>query len=106
MKERHKTLKKEFSFKYLEEAREIFETASDDKIVVQGTIDAFFEDENGELVIVDYKTDKVKDFGTDVIAERYKAQLDYYARALESIHSKKVRSKILYLFDADKEITL
>lgn len=102
----HHSLKKEFSFKYLENAGKIFGTDFDDRIVVQGTIDAFFEDENGEIVLIDYKTDSVADSNCDSIVQKYKTQLDYYATALEKIYNKKVRSKILYLFDIDKSITL
>ena len=95
-----------FSFKYLENAGKIFDSELEGEIVVQGTIDAFFEDDNGEFVLIDYKTYAVSEGNVDVIVERYKTQLDYYAIALEKIYNKKIRSKILYLFDIDKSIML
>ena len=98
------TLKREFSFKYLADAEELFDFQSDEKIIVQGTIDAFFETKDEEIVIVDYKTDKVIDGDSSLIAERYHSQLDYYAKALEKALGKKVRRKILYLFDIDESI--
>ena len=98
------TLKREFSFKYLADAEELFDFKSDEKIIVQGTIDAFFETKDEEIVIVDYKTDKVIDGDSSLIAERYHSQLDYYAKALEKALGKKVRRKILYLFDVDESI--
>ncbi|MBQ9887236.1 MAG: UvrD-helicase domain-containing protein [Lachnospiraceae bacterium] len=75
----------------------------DELILVQGIIDAYFE-ENGELVVVDYKTDAVK--SADELISRYKAQLDYYKLALEQITGKKVRDKIIYSFKLNKEIRI
>lgn len=106
MKEKSETLLKEYSFKYLSDASQIFDTSSDDRIVIQGTVDAFFEDDDGNFVVVDYKTDKVIDGNSAVIAERYRAQLEYYARALEVTFGKKVKEKILYLFDTGEAISL
>lgn len=99
-------LKREFSFKYLDESDKIFDVKTGEQIVIQGTIDAFFEDENGDITIVDYKTDKVISGDKDKIAQRYKVQLDYYAKAVEIIFGKKVKNKILYLFDIDDYICL
>ena len=64
-------------------------------VVVQGIIDAFFEEE-GELVIVDYKTDAVRSAGE--LRKRYQVQMDLYQEALERITEKKVKEKILYSF--------
>jgi len=106
MKAHIATLQKEYSFKYLADASLIFTSQSDDKIVVQGTVDAFFEDDDGCLVIVDYKTDKVPSDGSGVIADRYRTQLDYYAHALEAVFGKKVKEKLLYLFDTGETINI
>lgn len=38
------------------------------------------------------------------LVERYKTQLDYYARAIESVTGKKVREKIIYSFSLGKTI--
>ena len=59
------------------------ESGSDDMLLIQGIIDAWFI-EAGQAVIVDYKTDYVPDDGTGLV-EKYKAQLDYYAMALEQM---------------------
>lgn len=67
----------------------------DEKIIIQGIIDCYFE-ENGELVLIDYKTDYVDDI--DDIKDKYKNQIYYYARALEKLTGKKVKNKYLYLF--------
>lgn len=77
-------------------ATEIYpDTISDEIILVQGIIDVYFE-EDGELVLLDYKTDKVHN--TEELRERYHSQLDYYAQALEQLLQKKVKEKIIYSF--------
>lgn len=70
---------------------------------MQGIIDAFFE-EDGEIVLVDYKTDFVKKGDSKKLLEKYGQQLDYYARALESITGKRVKEKIIYSFALGNEV--
>ncbi len=66
---------------------------SDELVVVQGIIDAFFY-ENDEIVIVDYKTDDVKT--KEELVGRYKAQLDCYADAIRKVTGKNVKEKLIY----------
>ena len=40
-------------------AREVGPVDSDELVVIQGIIDAYFE-EDGELILVDYKTDRIR----------------------------------------------
>ena len=40
------------------------------------------------------------------LVERYHAQLDYYAKALEQMTQKKVREKIIYSFTLREEIQI
>ena len=74
---------------------------SGETILVQGIIDVFFEEEDG-LVVLDYKTDKVRSAGE--LKEKYHAQLDYYAQALEQLLEKPVKEKIIYSFTLREEI--
>lgn len=71
----------------------------DETILLQGVIDCYFEEEDG-IVLLDYKTDQVPEGGIDVIRERYRVQIDYYARALGLLTGKKVKGKFIYLFSA------
>lgn len=64
-------------------------------LLIQGVIDAFFE-EDGEIVVLDYKTDRV-DTAQELIL-RYHAQLEHYAAALEQMLGKHVKQRILYSF--------
>ncbi|MCR4564299.1 MAG: helicase-exonuclease AddAB subunit AddA [Clostridiales bacterium] len=68
---------------------------TDEKVVVQGKIDCFFI-ENGEAVIVDYKTDYVKT--ADELNERYLTQMKIYKNAVEQFTGKKVKEVLLYSF--------
>lgn len=73
-----------------------------DMILVQGIIDAYLEEADGSLTVIDYKTDRVRTEGE--LAGRYEKQLAYYARALEQLLSKPVRKKLIYSFVLKKEI--
>ena len=89
---------REYSFKYLLPATEINPLSdADETIVVQGMIDIYFEDSDGNLIIADYKTDKVKD--ANDIKKRYAPQLRFYKTALEKSLGKKVSKTYLILLD-------
>lgn len=79
------------------------EQDSDEIILVQGIIDVFFE-EDGELVLLDYKSDVVRDEAQ--LIERYKVQLIYYKKALEQILGKRVKEMIIYSLYLGKEIAV
>jgi len=81
------------------------ENAGDGQILVQGIIDLYYEKENGNLVLVDYKTDFVEKDETELI-QKYKAQLEIYKQALEEGTGKKVDSVYIYSLYLNKEIKL
>ena len=54
------------------------------------------------LVIVDYKTDRVKEEAE--LTARYHSQLELYAKALEQITDKKVKETWIYSFSLEKAI--
>ena len=103
--ERNGKVKKEQPFVIGFKAREVDNLESDELVLVQGIIDLFFE-ENDDIILVDYKTDFVPDNNESILSEKYKIQLDYYAKALERITKKKVKEKIIYSFCLGKEIRL
>ena len=75
----------------------------DETILVQGVIDACFT-EGDEIILVDYKTDRVKEIGE--LKRRYEKQLAYYQQALERTTGKKVKEKIIYSLALDEELVL
>jgi ATP-dependent helicase/nuclease subunit A len=76
---------------------------SDELVLIQGIIDVFFE-EDGQLVLLDYKSDAIRN--EQLLIERYEVQLQYYQRALEQMFKKKVKEKIIYSLYTGKEIRL
>lgn len=78
---------------------------SEEKILVQGIIDCYFE-ENGEIVLVDYKTDYVENDNLESLIDKYKIQLQYYKMALENATGKKVKQVYIYSLYKNKEILL
>jgi ATP-dependent helicase/nuclease subunit A len=82
------------------------EITSKELVVVQGIIDVYWQ-EGDHIILLDYKTDRVgrKD-GTEILKNRYRAQLDYYARALEQATGLSVTEKIIYSFSLGDTIYL
>ncbi len=73
----------------------------EETVLVQGIIDVYFE-EDGEIVVADYKTDVTE--REEELIQRYKVQLNYYAEALEKLTGKYVKEKVIYSFYFGKEI--
>lgn len=65
-----------------------------DEIFLQGTIDVFFEDAEGRLVLLDYKTDR--NTTPEHIRKRYRMQMDLYARAIKAITGRAVDETYIY----------
>ena len=74
-----------------------------EKIIVQGAVDICFI-ENGELVILDFKTDRVGDI--EELAVSYGEQLSAYAKACEKIFGLRVKEKIIYSFTKSNIIAI
>lgn len=75
----------------------------DETVLVQGIIDVYFE-EDGELVVLDYKTDHVKTM--EELRDRYHVQLEYYSEALEQITGKKVKERVIYSVTLNQELSV
>lgn len=104
-----KNVCREMPFEILTRADEIFPSAAtDEKIVVQGMIDAYFEDDNGNIILVDYKTDRrgklTETEFEDKLISRYALQIKYYEKALSLLTGRKVHKKYIYSFDMGKAI--
>ena len=76
----------------------------EEMIVVQGIIDAFFEEEDG-MVIIDYKNSYVgSEAEEEELRQRYGEQLALYKEALEASWGRPVKETWLYLFYLKKFI--
>ncbi|MDR2569365.1 MAG: helicase-exonuclease AddAB subunit AddA [Oscillospiraceae bacterium] len=96
-----KDIKREFKFSILESAEHLYKGSGNDKIMLQGVVDCFFEEE-GEIVVVDFKSDRVTYDTIGKKVEHYTPQINIYSRALERITGKKVKERILYFFRLNK----
>ena len=91
-----KRIERELPFSMLFEGKRVYDTLEDgEDLFLQGIIDTAFE-EDGEWVLVDYKTDRVKS-GEDLI-KRYKIQMDLYKEALQRLTGMPVKACYIYSF--------
>ncbi|NLK71649.1 MAG: helicase-exonuclease AddAB subunit AddA [Clostridiales bacterium] len=100
---------REVSFNIIKEAREVIpEVETEEKILVQGTIDCYFKEDDG-YVLLDYKNDflDMDDLylkQVEIIVDKYKVQLELYKEALEKIKGLNIKETYLYLFSIEKAI--
>ena len=85
-------------------AKEVYNTHIEDSILVQGIIDLYFIDKNDNIVLVDYKTDYVENKKEKILVEKYKKQIEIYARAIQEAIGKPVAEKYIYSLYLDKDI--
>ncbi len=80
--------------------------SGDETVLIQGVIDLFFENEDGTYTVVDYKTDRIKNGEEQLLCDRYKPQIAYYAKAVSEMTGRKIKECILYSFHLSKSITV
>ncbi len=71
-------------------------------VLIQGIIDVYFEEE-GQLVLLDYKTDWVEQ--EEELVKRYHTQLELYEKALVRATGKKVKERLIYSFHLEKTLS-
>ncbi len=79
------------------------ENVKNEPIVIQGSVDLLFE-ENGKIVILDFKTDRITD--EEKLRQAYSEQLKIYATACEQILGKPIGECMLYSFKLGKTIKI
>ena len=77
---------------------------SAEKIFIQGVIDVLFEENDGSLVLLDYKTDR--DTVPEKIRRHYAKQIELYRQAVESILGRKVKESILFMLKDGTSLTI
>ena len=100
---KNQTLCKEKPFVLGLPASEVYHKESDETVLVQGIIDVFFAEE-GQYVIMDYKTDRVD--REQQLIDRYQTQLDLYADAVSRNKDAKVKEKLIYSFHLGETVVL
>ena len=91
-----KRIYKEQPFYINVSAKEIYEEADQEKILVQGIIDLYYINKDDKLILVDYKTDYIKSGDEKELELKYKVQLELYKKALEEALGRKVDKAIIY----------
>ena len=78
------------------------ESKINDDIIVEGAIDCAFE-ENGEMVIIDYKTDITR--SAETLFKKYLPQLKMYKYAIEEIEKIRVKEIGIYSFYKNEDFS-
>ena len=90
--------RREFKFSVLIPAKDYDSGAGEaEQVLLQGVVDAWFV-ENGELTVVDFKSDRVTPASQQARAEEYRSQIEAYSKALEEITGHRVAHRILWFF--------
>ena len=87
-------------------AKELYNQNIEEKVLVQGIIDLYYITKQGELILVDFKTDYVENQNEQILVDKYKIQLELYQRALESAMNRKVDRVYIYSTYLEKEILI
>ena len=87
-------------------ADEVYGNGVNDNILVQGIIDLYFINQNGEVVLVDYKTDYVEKGKENELVEKYRKQLEIYKKALEQALGKCVDKCYIYSVYLEKMLNV
>jgi ATP-dependent helicase/nuclease subunit A len=108
------TIKREIPFSVSLKASEVYAnwTGEEEPVLVQGIIDCLFEEDN-KTILLDYKTDGITERfkggfaeAKPVLEDRYRVQIDLYAKAVEQILKKPVDEKILFFFDGSHTLVI
>ncbi len=100
---RAEVLRREWMFTLKMSTQEALGVESGESVLMMGSVDCCFE-EDGQWVLLDYKTDRTSDEAA--LIARYTPQLTLYARALERITGKRVKEVWLCLLSSDRQIAI
>ena len=86
--------------------KEIEDIEAEENILAQGIIDLYYIDKDDKLVLLDYKTDFVKEGEEEVLIKRHTPQLLLYKNALENALNRKVDRIYIYSTVLSKKIEI
>ena len=97
-------VERELPFSMLFDGNRVYpDVEKGERLFLQGIIDTAFV-EDGQWVLVDYKTDRVK--SGDELIRRYKIQMDLYKEALERLTNMPVKASYIYSFRLHEAVLL
>lgn len=101
-------LEREFKFSLLAPAARYYAEAEDseDQVLLQGVVDCWFEESDGTITVVDFKTDRVSEDTVAQRAEGYRGQLEAYTAALSEVMGVTVGRKLLWFFAVNHAVEI
>jgi len=79
----------------------------DETSLVQGMIDLWFVEEDGQAVLVDFKTDRLPfEKAEAILKERYRIQINAYQEAIERATGRMVKERYIWLIREGRAIAL
>lgn len=100
-----KRVVREFKFSVLEDAGRYEPALRGEQVLLQGVTDCCLVEPDG-LVILDFKSDRVRSGEETERAQTYRGQLDAYARALSRIFVLPTKRRILWFFATDTAVEI
>ena len=98
--------RREFKFSVLVPASEYFPEAAElpaEEVLLQGVVDCMYETADG-IVIVDFKTDRVRPGQETERAARYRPQLEAYRRAVQEVFGRPVCGCVLFFLHTGQTV--
>jgi ATP-dependent helicase/nuclease subunit A len=96
---------REFKFSLLDDASCYFEGASDERVLLQGVVDCAIIEDDG-ITVLDFKTDRATTDTVTAVSQKYFAQVDAYAKALQRIYQMPVKAAKLYFFSCNEFVDI
>jgi ATP-dependent helicase/nuclease subunit A len=81
-------------------------SAAGEPVLIQGVIDCLFEDGDGRLVLLDYKTDRVWNGDVESAAERHRFQIGLYAESVGEILGRAVDEAHVFFVGEGKSVRI
>ena len=97
------SLHREFKFSMLVPAGEYFPGVEGEQVLLQGVVDGWYETPEG-IVVVDFKSDQVREETVRSRAEEYRPQLAAYSRALGELTGRPIARRVLWFFALDRAV--
>lgn len=91
---------REFKFSVLKDAGTYDPLLAGEQVLLQGVTDCCLVEEDG-LVILDFKSDRIRPGQESARAEEYRGQLEAYTDALSEVFSMPVKSRVIWFFATD-----
>ena len=99
-------LEREFKFSLLVPASDYYPEAAgqEDEVLLQGVVDCWFEEADGTITVVDFKTDRVSENTVADRAEGYRGQLEAYTKALSQVMGVQAGKRLLWFFAVNRAV--